>query len=676
MVLRMKPGRPSIMKLVTAGAMIAGLDVFWNLALGRIPIYLPPLLSPGAAIPLNALVHIGVTAAFFCLLGTLIFFLPGRWFKKHYAAGTVTAWGVFLGLTVLARYQNLQQEMSPTLVLLSRFALAAAIAAGALVLAKTVRRSPKAGWPVFLVISAFAATGILLLRYPLHPILSLLPFLGGIWLVHLLAGVILRRRRVGITVPSVGVAALAVLAAAAAGFRSGGGGDPSRPHLVFLVLDAARADRMSLYGYRGSTTPLLDSRAGNSLLFRQAYPTANYTFPSHVTFFTGLYNRTHDIWQGTEPEMERYRGFDNLACSLSRRGYRTLLLTENPWVAGLYGGFSHYHYLDIGGMPVSGWQGTWKDLSSTPSRFPLFLGNTPSPFAARQLLDCLIFSLQGYYKGLVDDYQLRLLYERMLLRRRDEPLFFFINWMNVHNRYYPAAGREFGKTIRPYDWSGDYDRAMAHVDRRIDGLWELFARTGELDRTVFLVASDHGELLGEYRVFGHTRSFFQGVIRVPLAFISSAWPGRRVAESPVSLVAVKPALELLADRRPGEDLRAELISVFADRPVVAEHRSFQPGPDGEYLRGWMLVSGDRAKLIRDPEAPGFQSTWGGTEDFLFDLESDPREEENLYSSRPRTVERLQGIYRDWREATPVAPALAEGRIAPGLKKRLRAMGYL
>lgn len=664
----------SLGKISRIGLMVGGLEIFWNLVLGRIPIYLHQPLSPALALLLNALVHLGITAALFSLVGFIVFLLPGSWFKKHYSAAAVTLWGIYLGLTVFSRYQNLKYDLFTPLP--ARIIAVLALAAGAVFLAGRLAQSRRPGWPAFLLLSLYTAVVSLLLRLPLHSWRFLLPFLLAIVLVHLLAWLFLRKRQAGLTTLAAGIVVLALLASAGRGIWAGWGGDNDRPHLVFLILDAVRADRMSLYGYPVSTTPFFDNPGGGSLLFQEAYSTSNYTFPSHISLFTGLYIRSHDMWHGTDSEMARYRGLDNLAGSLSGRGYRTLLLTENPWIAGLHKGFNYYYYLDIGGMPVSGWRGTWKDLSSTPSRFPPFAGNTPSPFAARQFLDYLQFSLQGYYKSIVGEYQLRLLREQMLLRRRGQPLFFFINWMNVHNRYYPAPGREVGKTIQPYDWSSDYDRSMVHIDRRFRNLWNLFGRSGELDRTIFVISSDHGELLGEYRIFGHTRTFFQGVIRVPLVFISKAWEGRQTAERPVSLVAVRPALEFLADRPPGLDLRNGLLPILEERQVVAEHRSIQPGPDGEYARGWMLVAPDKTKLIHDEEAPALNSTWGDTEEFLFDLANDPGEGDNLYSDRPRTVEELKDLYREWEEETPAAEPGETGRIAPGLKERLRAMGYL
>lgn len=670
----------SLKKIFALALAVSGLEILWNLLYGRLPVYLSSPASPFPAIPLNALAHIVFTAAVFLVPGFLLSLVPLKLTRERGARFVAAAYVAYISVIVVSRYLFLNESVSyagyKNIVILAILVSVGATLAIAGAAGKT--RHPGSGLlGSMLALSWFIASSGLYLKYSLHP-LGLIALLAALLAAfHLAAWLFLRR--VG-PAPSRLFSRFflaVILLVFARGLWSGVGRGTNGPHLVFLVLDAARADRMSLHGYPVPTTPLIDSLADSgSLVFEQAYSVSNYTFPSHVSMFTGLYIRSHDMWHGTDSEMARYRELDNLAAGLSGRGYRTLLLTENPWIAGLHGGFHHYHYLNLSGMPVSGWHGTWKDLSSTPSAFLPFSSNTPSPFAARNLLDQLQFNLQGYYKPIVADYQLRLLREQLLLRRRGQPVFYFINWMTVHNRYYPAPGREFGKTIKPYDWSSDYDRAMVHIDRRVAELWELFDRAGELDRTVFIVSSDHGELLGEYRIFGHTRTFFQGVIRIPLAFISPVWEGRKTAETPVCLVAVKPALEFLADHWPDPDLRKGLVPILEDRPVVAEHRSIQPGPDGEYLRGWMLVSPDRTKLIRDGEAPALNSTWGDTEYFLFDLENDPGEEVNLYPARPRDVKRVEELYRGWKEATPAAESGEAGRIAPGLRDRLRAMGYL
>ena len=672
--------RNNLKRIFILALFVSGLEILWNLLYGRLPVYLLSPASPFPGLPLNALVHIGFTAAVFLAFGFLLSLIPLKATREHGAVILAAGYVAYMAATVVSRYLFLNEAISPAgfrnIVILT-IPVAAGATLAIIALAGKGRRAGSEMLAPPLFLSWFVASSGLYLKYSLHPMgfiaLLILLLAAG----HLAVWFFLRRT--GQPRPRLfnWFFLAVILLVSARGLWSGIGRDTTGPHLVFVVLDAVRADRMSLHGYELETTPLIDSLADSgSLVFDQAYSVSNYTFPSHVTMLTGLYIRAHDMWHGTDAEMARYREMENLAAGLAGRGYRTLLYTENPWIAGLHRGFNHYHYLDIGGMPVSGWHGTWEDLASTPSVFPPFLSNTPSPFAARQLLDSLCFRLQGYYKRIVDDYQLRILYEQMLLRRRGQRLFFLLNWMTVHNRYYPAPGREFGKTIQPYDWSSDYDRSMVHIDRRFRELWDLFDRAGELDRSVFIASSDHGELLGEYRIFGHTRSFFQGVIRIPLAFISPGWEGRMSAETPVCLVGVKPALEFLADHWPDPDPRKGLVSILEDRPVVAEHRSIQPGPDGEYLHGWMLVSSDRTKLIHDEESPVLNSTWGDTENFLFDLESDPGEEMNLYLRRPQAVERMKGLHREWKEATPAAVTGEAGEISPGLRERLRAMGYL
>lgn len=672
--------KTNLKNIFALALVVSGLEVLWNLLYGRLPIYLSSPASPFPTIPLNALVHIGFTAGVFLVPGFLLSLIPLKLTRGRGARFVAAAYVGYMTVIVVSRYLFLNEAISPAgyraILVIALLVSVGATLAIAGVAGKT--RHPESGlYGSMLVLSWFIASSGLYLKYSLHPLgfIALLALLLAA--CHLAAWLIIRKFGPAPSRLFSRFLLAVILIVFARGLWSGIGRVTKGPHLVFLVLDAARADRMSLHGYPVPTTPFIDSLADSgSLVFEQAYSVSNYTFPSHISMFTGLYIRSHDIWHGTDSEMARYRQLDNLAAGLSGRGYRTLLLTENPWISVLHGGFHHYHYLNLSGTPVSGWQGTWKDLSATPTGFGPFSRNTPSPFAARHLLDQLQFNLQGYYKRIVADYQLRLLREQILLRRRGQPIFYFINWMTVHNRYYPAPGRDFGKTIKPYDWSSDYDRAMVHIDRRVAELWELFDRAGELDRTVFIVSSDHGELLGEYRIFGHTRTFFQGVIRIPLAFISPAWEGRKTAEAPVCLVAAKSALEFLADHWTEPDLRGGLVPILEARPVVAEHRSIQPGPDGEYHRGWMLVSSDKTKLIRDGEAPILNSTWGDTEYFFFDLESDPEEEVNLYTDRPRAVKRVEELYREWKEATPTAEPIGTGEISPGLRERLRAMGYL
>lgn len=668
--------KSELQKAIILALTLAGLEILWGFVYGRLPVYLLSPTQPLLAVPLNALVHIGITAAVFCVLWFLFSLPPIAFFKNNAATLTASAYASYVAVTVVSRYLFLNEALSPAGYRGIVVATIAAAAAGTFGLSRLLARRGRFV-PVFLVVGVYISLAGLFLKFSLHPWRFFSVFVPLLIAGHLVAWLLLRRFKPG-PLRFTGVFMAAVFAATLGrGIFSAAGGKPADPHIVFLVIDAVRADRMSLHGYELSTTPFIDSLADSgSLVFDHAYSTSNYTYPSHVSMLTALYNRSHNMWHGADAELERYREIDNLAGSLSDRGYRTMLLTENAWIAGLTRGFDHYHYLEIGGTPVSGWMGPMERLSATPSGFLPFAGNTPSPFAARQLLDQLIFSFQSYYKPVVEDYELRLMFEQMLLRRRRRSLFYFINWMTVHNRYYPAPGREFGKTIFPYDWSRDYDQAMIHADRRFRGLWELFARTGDLKDTVFVITSDHGELLGEYNIYGHTRAFFQGVIRIPLLFIHSAWEGRLAVNSPVSLVPFKPALKLLVDRFDSGLRREELADEFIGQPVVAEHRSIHPGPDGEYLTGWMIVSPEKMKLIYDQEAPSFQSTWGSEEFFLFDLERDPEETENLYHLRPETAEELKQLYREWKEETPPAPPMDPGRIAPGLRERLRAAGYL
>ena len=65
------------------------------------------------------------------------------------------------------------------------------------------------------------------------------------------------------------------------------------PNLCLIVLDTARGDHFSCYGYPFETTPNFDQVAKEGLLASNAYSASNWTPPGHICIFTGKYPSQH-----------------------------------------------------------------------------------------------------------------------------------------------------------------------------------------------------------------------------------------------------------------------------------------------------------------------------------------------------------------------------------------------
>lgn len=72
---------------------------------------------------------------------------------------------------------------------------------------------------------------------------------------------------------------------------------PAKPrppkNVIFILLDALRADHLGCYGYKRNTSPFIDSLAGNGVLFENHFSQAGWTLPSVASYFTSLYPDFH-----------------------------------------------------------------------------------------------------------------------------------------------------------------------------------------------------------------------------------------------------------------------------------------------------------------------------------------------------------------------------------------------
>lgn len=86
-------------------------------------------------------------------------------------------------------------------------------------------------------------------------------------------------------------------------------------YVFFILIDACRADHMSLYGYKRETTPFIDFLGKKGIFFKNAYSSGNHTRISLPSIFIsspvavhGMRDTVileqkvvHTIWKKTNP---------------------------------------------------------------------------------------------------------------------------------------------------------------------------------------------------------------------------------------------------------------------------------------------------------------------------------------------------------------------------------------
>lgn len=415
------------------------------------------------------------------------------------------------------------------------------------------------------------------------------------------------------------------------------------PAVIFVVLDAVRADRTSLCGYEHRTTPTLEGlvKLGASYACNSHSP-STWTLPSHASFFTGrgLDEHQADVggdnrqmtWGGVTPLGDRW---PTLAEEMSARGYQTLLLSGNPVIRdtmGLTRGFDHAvsadSYPEMHDERLAArLEQVLKDPALDPER-PMFafinIADAHEPW-------------RGIPRSLG------------FLPARDA-----LHAKPGRQRYETGAmSRE--EAAQWLDHLSDvYDFGILRADRSLRLVLERLHAAGWLDDGYRLViTSDHGEYLGEHQMVEHGRPFFyEPVTRVPLLYLST--------DERVDLPDDAPAMVVHSLVRDGilpEHLPLKRASVFR-----AASEPPNPAPPCWYsAAGWWLGS---SKLVASRG-----------EVLHFDLSSDPLEDRPAAAGDHRDAAALLEHCRELDRAF-AARAAPDAEVAAEITAQLKALGYL
>ena len=409
-------------------------------------------------------------------------------------------------------------------------------------------------------------------------------------------------------------------------------------NLLFILIDTLRADRLGAYGYSRDTSPVIDGLADTGVRFAEQLAQSSWTKCSMASLWTGLYPVRTDVTrshQGISPDALMP------AEILRDAGYRTFALWRNGWIApkfGFHQGFEVYH-------------------TPKPQRL------SPSVRREKPTL-----GVAG-----TDQDTIRSAVE-FLRTHGDQRWFLYLHLMDLHQYVYDEDTALFGTS-----YSSIYDNSIRWEDRIVGGLINEIDHRGLRDKTLIVLASDHGEAFGEHGREGHARDVYGEVTATPLIL---SFPFRLsepvVVETPTENVDLWPTLLDLLQLPPlvdpdGRSRMPELLSAARGSEPLP-----QSGPRFAHIdQNWARFEKPALPIVSVSDG-SFRLLIGGSagRGRLFDRSSDPREQTDLSEEQPETLARMQQLARSYldKPTAPWGPAPEVG-IGEAELQQLRALGY-
>src|SRR5229473_2827936 len=400
------------------------------------------------------------------------------------------------------------------------------------------------------------------------------------------------------------------------------------PNVLLITIDTVRADHVGCYGYQLIETPNLDALAGGGVRFANAYTPVPITLPAHSVILTGTYPMRTGMHDFSGNRLNASQ--PTLATLLHERGYTTGAVLGSAVLDSRFGlnrGFDFYYdHFDFSRLDEKN-----IDAMIRP-------GN--------EVVNHALSWLEA---------------------NRRKPFLLWVHLYDAHHPYNPPSPyREKYRTHL-------YDGGIAFVDAQVGRLVSYLKAKGIYDRTLIVVAGDHGEGLGEHGEKTHGFFIYDTTLHVPLIFKLPAGVGQQksVVNDSANLADLLPTvLELVGARRPNEVQGRSLVPSMAGKPEGTPAENYAETYLPRIHFNWSELRGVRFRQYHFIDAPRPE---------LYDLTADPHELKNLYSAQ-RAVASVMRM-RLGQLVTQFTPAAGEKTaektgLDPAWVERLKSLGYV
>jgi len=435
-------------------------------------------------------------------------------------------------------------------------------------------------------------------------------------------------------------------------------------NVLWIVVDATRADHLGLYGYGKPTTPFLDSFSKDAFVFLHHVTNAPWTRPSAATMLTGLFPSGHTV-QTEESRLPD--GMRTIGQDLKKLGYQTAGVVGNgnaSSIAGLDRGFDTY--VDT--------KSAWKHLPDAKEVYDEALKWTDEKRGKKKPWFLFVWALDPH-----DPYHAPPEYEKKWLPKgfTGEPRR-HAHWEYKNN--YPKAERDSMQAV--------YDASIRYWDDQTGEFIKAMEQRGLLENTTIIITADHGEGFGDHGYYLHAYHHYDEFVRVPLIIKSPAWQGHGYVFHTTQHVDLLPTLVAGVGGKarpglPGADL-TKLLQEPLDpgRLAVSEFNEFgihRSSLVNQLFRVILQLPADEAEFSRHIPRKELLPSVNFEHPVLqvYDRRADPLDKKNLAKNAPPKAEQMATSLQSFMERAPAANREVDPKKLPKKAlEELRSLGYV
>ena len=424
-----------------------------------------------------------------------------------------------------------------------------------------------------------------------------------------------------------------------------------RPNIILIYVDDMGYGDLSCYGGGLVETPNVDSLAESGIRFTEGYTVSPVCGPSRVGLLTGMQpSRIGVYWNSDMGAVRVPRGHQTLSELMKSAGYTTALVGKwnlnnpawNPMPAKRYFDYVYDEMV---------WEGDY-----WPNKNGAYHGVEDGKYGSSKTNN--IWGPLEEGDEYLTDRLSRHACEFVSAQTKQNPFFLYLSYNAPHS---PLQGKSEHLSELSHIDSEPlrlYASMILAIDEGVGDLLSTLEGNMLRENTVILFVSDNGparttfkgmpehwsrgEMLGSTAgLRGYKGTFYEGGLRVP--FILS-WPHKIdtaiTSNYPVTTLDITPTLSTLAgaslDHQRAVD-GLDLSLLFSKMPEFMEPRTLLwfAGTSGAVRAGdWKLVHNRKG------------------EHELFNLRTDPMEQEDLSTSNSDKFEQMSNFYSDWAQQVP------------------------